>query len=329
MQGGIRSLDLSAMNDETSVLIILPVFNDWVSAWRLLGELDREFHSAGLVGDVLLVDDGSTMPCPASLPGRLSSFPRVHHMVLWCNCGHQRAIALGLAWGVAATNWERFLVMDCDGEDLPTDAVQLLQEHAKASGTCVVFAERRRRSEGLLFKLGYHGYRWVHRMLTGIAVRVGNFSVVSYDTAGRVVHMAESWNHYAACIFKSRVPRILVPTNRGTRYASVSSMNVPSLVAHGFSALAVHCEVVAVRLLGGALLLTALLFLLTLWMLLSQATSAVTVCVIVVALSAFLQTITGGLSLALTTLGARSQQGFIPGRDFQSLVKRVSEIPKA
>ena len=44
-----------------SIVILIPVFNDWASLARLLPRLDAALADQGLEADVLVVDDGSTM----------------------------------------------------------------------------------------------------------------------------------------------------------------------------------------------------------------------------------------------------------------------------
>lgn len=305
------------------ILVLLPVYNDWVSAWQLISELDKVFYNDGRRFDVLIIDDGSIENRPLIVPEGLLSLEKMKVLELWSNCGHQRAIALGLSWAVAEGLWERFVVMDSDGEDRPTDVLSLIHEHENTHQPCAVFAQRMLRTEGLVFKGGYHCYRLIHLLLTGIAVRVGNFSVIDSNVAGKIVYMAESWNHYSASIFKSRVPRILVPTNRGNRYAGKSSMNLPALVAHGISALSVHGDKVAVRMGAGTLISCLALCSIAIVFGIFGGINKLALFLVVVALSTLLQTITGVVSLAMITLNGRSQQGFIPGRDYHCLTKSL------
>ena len=86
-------------------------------------------------------------------------------------------------------------------------------------------------------------------MLTGERVRVGNFSAIPPSLLPRLVAVSELWNHYAAAVFKSRIPYITIPTARGVRYAGQSTMNYVALVTHGLSAMAAFGDRIGVRLL--------------------------------------------------------------------------------
>jgi polyisoprenyl-phosphate glycosyltransferase len=152
-------------------------------------------------------------------------------------------------------------VMDADGEDRPEDVPRLLAKLRELRGSSVVFAERGRRVEGLVFRLGYVAYRLLHRVLTGIPVRIGNFSLLPAKSLDTVVVLGEMWNHYAAAIVKSRLPYVTVRMDRGRRLAGRSRMNLVALVFHGLSALATFAEIIITRVLCATFLLTASLVL--------------------------------------------------------------------
>src|SRR5262245_6175531 len=233
------------------VLILIPIFNDWAAAARLLAELDRVLHAAGRDARVLLVDDGSSEPPAAELgPPAPSRLREIEILQLRRNVGHQRAIALGLSHAEASIPCDAVVVMDGDGEDRPEDVPRLLDELEKNGGGALVFAERLRRSEGPLFVTMYALYRWLHRLLTGERVRFGNFSAIPQRLLTRLVAMSDLWNHYAAAVIKSRIPYATIVTTRGVRYAGVTRMNYVALVTHGLSAMSVFGERIGVRLLA-------------------------------------------------------------------------------
>ena len=45
-------------------------------------------------------------------------------------------------------------------------------------------------------------------------MRVGNFSVIPRDLLSRLVVVSELWNHYAAAVFKSRLPFVTLKGER-------------------------------------------------------------------------------------------------------------------
>ncbi len=236
------------MRDEP-ILILTPVFDDWAALGALLGRLDAVLAAAGLMAEVLVVDDGSAMPADSLRAPILHALRQVHVLRLRRNVGHQRAIALGLAYVEANVPCRAVVVMDSDGEDDPADVPRLLARCEAEGFRKVVFAERQKRSESWLFRVFYLLYRLLYRLLCGQPVRVGNFSVVPRENLRSLVAVSELWNHYAAAVYKSRQPCCAVPTRRARRLDGRSQMNFVSLIVHGLSAISVHADTVGVRLL--------------------------------------------------------------------------------
>jgi len=233
----------------TNVVVCIPVFNDWQPVVTLLDQLDGVAATMKAVVDVVLVDDGSTEVRPERL-GRFRALRRVSVLRLRRNVGHQRAIALALTHLYATAHHDLFVVMDGDGEDAPQHVPLLVDQCLQSNARRAVFAKRAKRSEGWLFKLGYVGFKVVHRLLVGRKVEVGNFSVLPRCLVERLVAMSEMWNHYAAAVFHGRLPVDLVPVPRSKRLAGESKMNALSLVTHGLSAISVYSGVVGARILA-------------------------------------------------------------------------------
>ena len=236
--------------DSCEYVVLIPIYEDWVSARALIELLEGVFAGMGTSARVLLIDDGSqTAPGDwGTLP--LAAIRRVDTLRMRRNLGHQRAICIGLCHVQASpdyANCRGLVIMDGDGEDQPADVPRLISRFLDLGAGSVVFAERRRRSEGVVFTVMYHLYRLAHRAVTGIAVRVGNFSVVPMHLARRLAVVSEMWNHYAAAVLHARLPIDMVPTVRGTRLHGRSRMNFISLVGHGLSAMSVFSDRIGVR----------------------------------------------------------------------------------
>lgn len=239
------------------VVIVAPVFRDWESATLLCRDLDAaSARVPGAEVRILFVDDGS----PDHLAGWAPSAPAHLHAVqalfLRRNLGHQRAIAVALCHVRERFECDAVLVMDADGEDRPEDAVTLI-ERAMASPSRIIFAERRKRLEGTVFRAGYHLYRGLHWILTGVAVRVGNFSILPAACLPRLTSMSELWNHYSGAVFKSKLPFDRIPMNRGRRYRGTSRMDLIALVMHGMSGIATFQDIAATRILLATVLVIA------------------------------------------------------------------------
>jgi hypothetical protein len=310
----------------STVLILVPVYNDWASLAQLLTELDAVLAAHDRQADVLVVDDGSTTePDDLRELRPLTALGRIDVLVLRRNLGHQRAIAIGLAYVEDCLETGAIVVMDGDGEDAPADVPRLLDRLEDSGGRQIVFAERTRRSESIQFQIFYFLYKALHWVLTGKGVRVGNFSAIPRRRLSSLVVVAELWNHYAAAVFRSRQPCCMIPTRRATRLCGRSTMNFVSLVTHGLSAISVHADVAGVRLL----VMSVLLALLTVGgivaaVIVRLATNlavpgwaSYTVGILLVLL---FQAMTAMFVFSFVILGARHGSTFLPRRDYSYFI---------
>ena len=311
--------------------ILTPVLNDWTSLAAMLTDLDRELEHTGLAAEVVVVDDGSTVsPGVEMATCRFSRISRVELLHLRRNLGHQRAIAIGLAFIHGERPCEAVVVMDADGQDRPSDVPRLVRALQQEKSRPIVFAARARRSESLMFKLCYHGYRALHRALTGISVRVGNFSIVPFQTLSSLVAVSELWNHYAAAVFKARLPFTTIPTHRAARISEGSRMNYFALILHGMSALSVFGEIIGIRVLAAASGLAAISLMGFVGALLrhsSTGSRAAQVGVFVLGalvLLTFQLAVMAGV-LILGVLRGRTNLTFLPVRDYRHYVRDISK----
>lgn len=234
------------------VVIVMPVYDDWLSLAKLVENLNALLGSAGHITErfdfcLLAVDDAPhRLQAAPNLP--ISGNVVVQKLSLQRNMGHQRAIAIGLAHALVHLSAQYMIVMDADGEDNPSDIPRLIDACSSAQDTFVVFAERTKRGESLSFRGGYLIYRWLHHILTGHRIRFGNYSIIPAKLAAMVVKSSYVWSHYAAAIVKLKLPYRLIPTQRGRRYFGHSSMSFSSLIAHGLTSMVLFYETVSVRL---------------------------------------------------------------------------------
>jgi hypothetical protein len=223
------------------------------------------------------------------------------------------------------------VVMDADGEDTPEGLGQLLDAFLGNDPATAIFAERARRLESLLFRLFYLFYKALHWALTGVTVRVGNFSVLPSRYLDALSVMPELWNHYAAAVFRSRLPLITIPIPRGRRIVGKSKMNFVALVTHGLSAIAVFGDVVGTRLLTASLAAALLagcgiaaviaIRLFTDWAIPGWATYSTGLLTIIL-----VQFITIAASFTFTVLSNRTNFSFLPIRDYAPFIAEIVDV---
>ena len=308
------------------LVVLTPVYNDWSALRLLLPLLDSELARHRLRARVVLIDDASVEPMPQELiHGELDAITEIRVLTLRRNLGHQRALAVGLSYVQERIPCDAVVVMDSDGEDNPADVPRLVAELAVRDGRTIVFAQRIRRSEGFTFTFLYRLYRLAHRVLTGIPVQVGNFSVVPSALLDRLVVVSDLWNHYAAAVFHSRLPFTMIPIARGRRLAGHSSMNLVSLVGHGLSAIAVFADRVGVRVLIASIvaLCTTVLIAgaaLARWILTGDAPPVWLPIVAGVAILLVVQAAAAASLFVLHVLSTRAASTFIPARDYRFFI---------
>jgi polyisoprenyl-phosphate glycosyltransferase len=326
------------------VLILIPVFNDWASLAELLPRLDSVLAAHFITADILVVDDGSTIEPERELEkGAFQVLRRIDVLRLRRNLGHQRAIAIGIAYVEDCLQAGAVVVMDGDGEDDPADVPRLLERLEEAGDGTIVFAERTRRSESLAFRVSYALFKLLHHVLTGKGVRVGNFSAIPRRRLSSLVVVAELWNHYAAAVFRSRQPHCMIPTHRARRLRGGSTMNFVALVAHGLSAISVYSDVVGVRLLVMSVLLAMLTLLGIIITLVIRLTTELAIpgwasFTIGILLVLFVQAVMAAFVFSFVILGARHGSTFLPRRDYSFFIgaiwtlhgpaRSVAQLPK-
>jgi hypothetical protein len=138
------------------------------------------------------------------------------------------------------------VVMDSDGEDLPSTIPQLIAP-LESDEVDAVVAQRKSRMETMHFKLFYVLYKFLFRILTGRKINFGNFVALKPAAVRRLTSMQELWTHLAGCVLLSKLRTQTESIDRGSRYAGKSKMNFTGLALHGFRAVMIFAEDVLVR----------------------------------------------------------------------------------
>ena len=315
------------------IAVLMPVRDDWPSASELLRRLDQTLIAFPCNLHVLLVDDGSVQQCKKTdFPSQFAVIKSLSILRLRRNLGHQRAIAIGIVHASQAISCDAVLVMDADGEDTPEGALQLLRAFSESHhGSRAIFAERTRRTESVIFRISYKSYKVLHRLMTGVSVRVGNFSILPSTYLSTLGVMSELWNHYAAAVFRSGLPFTTIPIPRGYRITGTSRMNFVSLVAHGMSAISVFSDIVGVRLLiaslaGSIMSLLCVLAVIVIRLFTDRAVPGWATYTIGTLIVILIQFITIAASFTFTMLSSRAALNFVPLRDSEIFILESLEV---
>ena len=225
------------------LIVVMPIYEDVDASSRLFKELKLQFKNEIFV---VAVDDGSVKQ-----PLQINSLSEANIdgviLRLKRNVGHQKAISVGLGYVSDKLHSEQIVVvMDSDGEDLPSTISNLIAE-INNSEIDIVVAQRKSRIETVNFKIFYEIYKRFFRLLTGRSISFGNFMALKSNAVKRLVSMQELSIHIAATVLASKLRTKTCSIHRGPRYAGHSKMNFVGLVLHGFKALMVFAEDVLVR----------------------------------------------------------------------------------
>lgn len=303
--------------------ILMPVYNDWVSAQELIAKLQVELCYVLNAPEIIIVNDGSE-ESPDLEKIKEIKLSIIH---LNRNLGHQKAIAIGLAYIYEEAPHSSIVVMDADGEDRPEDIKNLIK-HSEENPGKIIFARRIKRKEKIIFKLFYYFYKQLFRILTGKIVNFGNFSYVPAQCLHKLVYISEIWNNYPGGVIYSKIPYLTLPLERGNRYAGKSKMNMTSLIHHGLSAISALIEIVAVRVLIACTALIVFLILviclvLSVRIFTDYASPGWATTIVFGSIILIVQAFVISLFFVFITLSNRSNKKFMPIKDYRDFVGSV------
>ena len=140
------------------IKILIPIFNDWQSVFKLLENIDLEITGLEEEISVIIVNDASTEQRP-EFNFSLNNLKSIQVINMKENRGHARCNAAGLKYINEKEDFDYIIPMDGDGEDRPEE-INLLIEKVKEYPNTVITANRVKRSEGPIFKLGYQVHKY-------------------------------------------------------------------------------------------------------------------------------------------------------------------------
>ena len=163
---------------QNNLWIVAPSFFDVPSFVRVRGEILAltELSPHFKLRFVVIDDSGGQDSAVASLLSKLDDVQVVSPPY---NLGHQGALVYGLRTLSAQIEKEDFIVtLDSDGEDKTSDLPKIIFPLQKDPANIhqISIARRTHRTETILFKLFYLGFKLAFRLATGTVIRNGNFA---------------------------------------------------------------------------------------------------------------------------------------------------------
>jgi len=157
------------------IVILIPVYNDWISLFKLLKNIDLQIAKWDAHVSIIIVNDASSESnSETKLIFENIKFVRVINMKK--NRGHARCNAAGLKFLVEKKkDFDHVILMDGDGEDRPEE-LEMLFNKSKENTSKTVTANRIKRSEGFFFRFLYECHKILTYIFTGQLIKFGNYS---------------------------------------------------------------------------------------------------------------------------------------------------------
>ena len=227
------------------IKILIPIYNDWQSLFKLLDEINALFISQEFQISVIIVNDASNHD-KIEEEKKLDNIQSVKILNMKINQGHARCIATGLKYIYEKEDFDFVIPMDGDGEDRPEEIKEFLNQ-IKDSTDKPVVGERVKRSESLLFQVCYKIHKLITLTFTGKSIKFGNFTCLPKTTVEKMVNEKATWNSFSGALTKIEKNLIKIPSIRGTRYFDPSKMSFSNLLKHSLSIISVFRKTVLIR----------------------------------------------------------------------------------
>lgn len=235
-------------------IILIPVYNDWKSLFKLLENINREITNQNNRISVLVVNDKSKEEITNNTIN-FSNFQSVRIINLKKNSGHGHAIATGLKYINNNMKYDYVIPMDGDGEDRPEELKKFFDVVNTASPN-VITANRVKRSEGSIFQTCYRIHKFLTYFMTGKMIKFGNYSCLSITAVQKILSNGSIWLSYSGSVAKNFSSVSFIESVRGTRYFGPSKMNFINLVKHSLNISATFKETIFLRAAILGMLLT-------------------------------------------------------------------------
>ena len=227
------------------IKILVPIYNDWQSASKLLDEIDNNILDLDHEISVIIINDASTH----DRQEEQKDFKNIHSIKILnmnINQGHTRCIATGLKYIFEKEDFDYVIPMDGDGEDRPEEIKEFINQIQNSNDKPIV-GKRVKRSEGLFFKLCYEFHKLITLTFTGKSVKFGNFTCLPRATVEKMINEKATWNSFSGSLVKIEKDLFEIPSIRGNRYFGPSKMSFMNLLKHSLSIISVFKKTVLFR----------------------------------------------------------------------------------
>ena len=227
------------------IKILIPVYNDWESVFKLLENINSEISTLSHEFSVIIVNDASTENRSEKLLN-IDNLKSIQIINMKENQGHARCNAAGLKYIFEKEEFDYVVLMDGDGEDRPEEIKQLT-DNLNYHPDKPIVGERIKRSEGFFFKFCYLVHKIITYTFTGEIIKYGNYSCLPKLTVEKMINEKATWSSFSGSLAKVAKHKVGVPSERGSRYFGPSKMTFKNLIIHSLSIISVFKMNVLIR----------------------------------------------------------------------------------
>ena len=227
------------------IKILIPVFNDWQSVFKLLDEINSILSNIKEEVSVVIVNDASNHDRPDENK-EFENISSIKILNMKINQGHTRCIGTGLKYIFEKEEFDYVIPMDGDGEDRPQEIKEFINQINFLENKPIV-GERVKRSENLIFKIFYQLHKLITLTFTGKSIKFGNFTCLPKSTVEKLINEKATWNSFSGSLRKVEDDLKTIPSMRGIRYFGPSKMSFFNLLKHSLSIISVFRMTVLIR----------------------------------------------------------------------------------
>jgi len=227
------------------IKILIPIYNDWQSIFKLLENINSEVSGLEYEFSAIIVNDAST-EARSELSTKLDNLNSIKIINMKENRGHARCNAAGLKYIFENEDFDYVIPMDGDGEDRPEEIKQFV-DNLNYHPDKPIVGERIKRSEGFFFKFCYFVHKIITFTFTGQIIKYGNYTCLPKSIVEKMVNEKATWSSFSGSLAKVAKDRATTPSERGNRYFDPSKMNFKNLLIHSLSIVSVFKIHVLIR----------------------------------------------------------------------------------
>ena len=227
------------------IKILIPIYNDWQSVFKLLDKINLNLVNLDHEISVIIINDASNHD-RIEEEKNFENLNSVKILNMKINQGHARCIATGLKYIFEKEDFDYVIPMDGDGEDRPEEINNFIDQISNSNDKTIV-GERVKRSEDLIFKICYQLHKLITLTFTGKSIKFGNFTCLPKSTVEKMINEKATWNSFSGSLRKIENDFITIPSIRGIRYFGPSKMSFYNLIKHSLSIISVFRNTFLIR----------------------------------------------------------------------------------